>query len=461
MQKEELYKIVDESGDILKKIEHEIWNYAEVANTEYKSAAILKEYLEKQGFEIKEVPEMPTAFVAEYGQGHPIIGILGEYDALPGLSQKVSTQKEPVEEGGNGHGCGHNLIGTGCAGAVSAVKAWMEKEKIQGTIRCYGCPAEEQLTGKGKMATKGVFSDLDIALSWHPWNSTEVLQYSSLAVISLKFKFKGIPAHAAMAPQAGRSALDAVELMNVGCNYLREHIIDTARIHYVITNGGRVPNVVPEDAEVWYNVRAPKMEQVKEILQRVYAVAEGAALMTGTKVTHEVISGCYDMIINRKLSEILNNNLHQIGAPKYKDEDWEFAEEFQNRVSDKDTLETMASFFVTDPEIVCGKAMLSDILEMNNWDKVMPGSFDHGDVSYIAPFAYLAVASFFPGCGGHTWQSTACAGSGLGEDALMCATKVLVGSIYDILQNPEILKSAKEEFQKKTGGKPYVSSYEL
>ena len=286
------------------------------------------------------------------------------------------------------------------------------------------------------MAAKGVFSDLDIALSWHPWNSTEVLQYSSLAVISLKFKFKGIPAHAAMAPQAGRSALDAVELMNVGCNYLREHIIDTARIHYVITNGGRVPNVVPEDAE-------------------------GAALMTGTKVTHEVISGCYDMIINRKLSEILNNNLHQIGAPKYKDEDWEFAEEFQNRVSDKDTLETMASFFVTDPEIVCGKAMLSDILEMNNWDKVMPGSFDHGDVSYIAPFAYLAVASFFPGCGGHTWQSTACAGSGLGEDALMCATKVLVGSIYDILQNPEILKSAKEEFQKKTGGKPYVSSYEL
>lgn len=153
--------------------------------------------------------------------------------------------------------------------------------------------------------------------------------------------------------------------------------------------------------------------------------------------------------------------MHQIGAPKYKDEDWEFAEEFQNRVSDKDTLETMASFFVTDPEIVCGKAMLSDILEMNNWDKVMPGSFDHGDVSYIAPFAYLAVASFFPGCGGHTWQSTACAGSGLGEDALMCATKVLVGSIYDILQNPEILKSAKEEFQKKTGGKPYVSSYEL
>lgn len=460
MNKEEIYKIIDSKSDELKDMAHKIWEYAETALTEFKSSGLQKDYLENIGFRIKEVPNMPTAFIAEYGSGHPIIGVLGEYDALPGLSQKVSTEKEPVEEGGNGHGCGHNLIGTGCVGAVEAIKAVIDEEGLEGTIRCYGCPAEEMLTGKGLMAKEGVFSDLDVVLSWHPWNSTEVLQFSSLAVNSVKFRFKGVSAHAAMAPQMGRSALDAVEIMNVGCNYLREHIIDEARIHYVITNGGRVPNVVPEDAEVWYNVRAPKMTQVREILSRVYDVAEGAALITGTKVTHEIVSGCYDMIINRELAGVVNANLHEVGAPKYSEEDLAFAKTFQDRVSDEKTVETMSSYFVSDPQLICGKPMIEEILEMNNWDKVMPGSFDHGDVTYIAPFAYLAVGAFFPGCGAHTWQSAACAGSGLGEKAMLCASKVLAGSIYDILHNPEIVAKAKEEFVKATGGKPYVSSYE-
>ena len=459
MTKEDLYVKVDAQQEILKEIAHKLWTYAEPAFQEVKSCALLKSYMKDQGFRIKEVPNMPTAFIAEYGQGYPVLGILGEYDALPGLSQKVQTTQEPVEEGGSGHGCGHNLLATGCVGAVVAVKNLIETDKLQGTIRYYGCPAEEQLVGKPMMAKEGVFDDLDIALSWHPANNTEVVRFSSLAVNSIKFRFKGITAHAAMAPYLGRSALDAVELMNVGANYLREHVVDSVRLHYCITNGGEVPNSVPADAEVWYMVRAPKRDQVEDVTKRLMKIAEGAAMMTETTFTSELVSGCYDMIINRDLTEVLNHNLLEVGPPKFDTEDYQMAEEITRDIPDSVKKNVMSSYYVL-PEQMEGKVLMDDIQENDNWDKVMPGTFDHGDVSYIAPFSYLFMTALPVGLAGHTWQVTACSGAEMGNKAVLCGAKVMAGTVYDLLQDTKLVEKAKQSFKKDTGGKKYVSAFQ-
>lgn len=458
MDKNELYSKVEAQYDDLKDMAMKIWEYAETAHQVVQSSRIQKEYLKKLGFEMKEVPNMPTAFMAEYGKGYPVIGLLGEYDALPGLSQKIQTTQEPLVEGANGHGCGHNLLGTGCVGAVAAIKEAMDAEGLAGTIRYYGCPAEEQLVGKPLMAKEGVFDDLDIALSWHPANHNEVVNFSSLAVNSIKFRFRGVTSHAAMAPHLGRSALDAVEIMNVGANYLREHVEDSVRIHYCITNGGAVPNSVPADAEVWYMVRAPKRAQVEEVTKRIYKVAEGAAMMTETTVTHELISGCYDMIINKDLAEVFNKNLHEVGGPVFSEEDYRFAKAIVEQLPGATQASVMGSYYLR-PEQWEGKILIEDVIENDNWKEVMPGTFDHGDVSHIAPFSYLFLTGIPVGVAGHTWPVTAGAGTEMGTKSMICAGKIMAGTVYDLMKDTTLVEKAKESFVKDTGGKKYVSAF--
>lgn len=458
MSKIELYAKVDAQYDSMKDMAQKIWAYAETAHKEFKSSALQKEHLASLGFTIKEVPNMPTAFIAECGEGRPIVGLLGEYDALPGLSQKVSCVQEAVEAGAPGHGCGHNMLGTGCLGAAVALKQIMEAEGLKGTVRYYGCPAEELLVGKPLMAAQGVFDDLDACLSWHPANNSEVVTFSSLAVKSIKFKFKGIAAHAAMAPHMGRSALDAVEIMNVGANYLREHVETSVRMHYVITNGGLVPNSVPADAEVWYMVRAPKYEQVQSVVDRLMLCAEGAAHMTETTFTTELLSGCYDMVVNEDLTKLFQKNLKEVGAPKFDEEDYAFAAELLKELPDSVKNGIMGSYYVS-PEQCAGKLIMDDIQEDDNWSKCMPGSFDHGDVSQIVPFAYLFLTAMPVGIPGHSWRATSASGHKMGATAMVCGAKVMAGTVYDLLTNPEIVDKAKVSFQKAKGDRVYVPAF--
>ncbi|MBZ0299678.1 MAG: amidohydrolase, partial [Anaerolineae bacterium] len=278
---------IHQQDEQLSYIAREIWDHPQIALRETFASDLLAQELEANGFSLERgVGQMPTAFVATWGEGQPIIGFLGEYDALPGLSQKVGTEKDPVEMGGPGHGCGHNLYGTACLGAVLALQEAMQQNRIPGTIRFYGCPAEETLVGKTFMARAGVFDDLDAALTWHPGSTNIVWNGSSLAMNSFKVNFHGFSTHAAAEPELGRSALDGVMLMDVGVNYLREHVIPEARIHSVITSGGQAPNVVPAYAQVWYFVRAPRRDQLNEIYARMLDIAQGAALMSGT--THDI-----------------------------------------------------------------------------------------------------------------------------------------------------------------------------
>ncbi|WP_018962555.1 amidohydrolase [Coprothermobacter platensis] len=301
---------VGKHRDYLSEVSDTIWDYAEVGFQEFKSSKLLADELEKAGFTVERaVAGLPTAFVATWGSGSPRLGFLAEYDALPGLSQKVTTHREPVKEGAPGHGCGHNIFGAGVMGAVIALKEEMKEDKLPGTIVFYGCPAEELLAGKVFMARAGLFDDLDCALTWHPMGFNMVSLGSMTAMNSVKFTFHGIPAHAAASPEQGRSALDAVELMDIGANYLREHVVQEARIHYVITNGGGEPNVVPPEAQVWYYVRAPKRKDVDAIFERLVKIADGAAMMTDTTYDMKFSTACYDVLPNKALATLLNDSM--------------------------------------------------------------------------------------------------------------------------------------------------------
>ncbi|MFX1508624.1 MAG: amidohydrolase, partial [Promethearchaeota archaeon] len=311
-------------------ISDKIWDFAELGLFEEKSSNLLAETLKKAGFTIKTgVADMPTAFVASYGTEGPIVALLGEYDALPGLSQAAEPVKKPINEGAPGHGCGHNLFGVACLAACLAVKEAIDSGEVTGTIRFYGTPAEENADGKGWMIEAGVFEDVDITLTWHPWDLNAVIATNFQAMYNVVFQFKGQTAHAAGDPFNGRSALDAVELMNVGCNYLREHMISDARIHYVITKGGQAPNIVPDDAEVWYYVRAPNLKEVKALYKRVLKVAEGAALMTETDFEVFLLGGSANLLPNETLEELLHEKMEVVGPPLYSEEDFNFARELK------------------------------------------------------------------------------------------------------------------------------------
>jgi len=436
---------VEKRADMLRDVNKQIWQFAEVGLEEHRSSKLLQDKLKEAGFEVKAgISNMPTAFVATYGEGRPIIGILAEYDALPGLSQKVSPVREPVTEGAPGHGCGHSGLGTGALGAAIAVKEAMEKHKLPGTIRLYGTPAEETLIGKVYMTLDGQFNDLDVCLHWHPSTGNGAWAGSSKAAISAKFTFTGTAAHASSSPTRGRSALDAVELMNVAANYMREHIADDARVHYVITDGGGAPNVVPAKATVWYYVRANDHKDVENNFRWLQDIAKGAAMMTRTQVSVQVDTDCHEIIPNTPLTQLIYDNLVKVGPPKFTEEDKAFARRLQQPLVE----EFGNKFEVAIDESVQRPA---------NRTQTGGGSTDVGDVSWHVPTGGLRTACFAANSPGHSWQNAAAIGSPIGEKGSIYAAKVLAITAIDLLEKPELVKAARADFEEKMKDRKYFS----
>jgi aminobenzoyl-glutamate utilization protein B len=411
-----------------------IWQNAELGYLETKSSGLLQNILEKEGFSLqKGVAEMPTAFVATFGSGSPTIGILAEFDALPGLSQDTVPVNTPITEGGSGHGCGHHLFGTASVAAAVSLKNWMKTNKIQGTIKLFGTPAEEGGGAKVYMARSGVFQGLDLVLHWHPSDRNLANPESCLAVMQGSFKFYGKSAHSAAAPDRGRSALDGVEAMNQMVNMMREHIPQESRIHYVIKNGGLAPNVVPDFAEVEYMVRDMDVTRVIELWTRLIKCANGAALGTETTVKCDTISGLYPLLPNKTIAERLQANLAKVGGIAYDAREIEFAKKIQ------------ASFGMTAPPLSKAQEIEPCVLGY------FPASTDVGDVSWLVPTAGLATATWVPGTAPHSWQSTACGGMSIGMKAMINAAKGIAMTGVDFLTNPDLIKEAKAEWLQRQG----------
>ena len=456
----EIKKLVDAKKEAFLHAGDLVWEYAEIGFKEFQSAKALTDVLKAEGFAVEEgVAGIPTAFVASWGEGNPIIGLLGEYDALPALKHAAG---DPVESSEivseNGHGCGHNLLGAGALGAAVAVKDYMQAHGLKGTIRYYGCPGEEFGSGKMFMARAGLFDDLDAAFTWHGGAYNAITADHSLANLCAYFKFKGRTSHAAGSPHLGRSALDACELMNVGCNYLREHILPDERIHYAYTDvGGSAPNVVQDHACVFYYVRSPRLYQVLDLYERVKDVARGAALMTGTQLEIVLNDGLCDYVPNDTLSKLLYESFCEAGGPKFSEEEKALAAEFAKTfdpaaVADK--ARTLAAHF--SPEVAekyKDQILVEDIFPYHASDMISSGSTDVGDVSYCAPTAQMNVSTWALCTTGHTWQVTAQSGSDIGRTGTVKAAEVLALASIKAMQNPELLEKAKEEWKKTTGGK--------
>lgn len=424
--------------DAYKSVALSIWNYAELGYKENKSTALLQSTLKDNGFKVEAgVAGIPTAFVATYGSGSPVIAILAEYDALPGISQDNSPTKSPVANKTSGHACGHHLFGTGSVAAGIAVKKLLEAGKIKGTLKVFGCPAEEGGSGKVYMVREGLFNNVDIVLHWHPSNSNAVTITSALANKSAKFRFYGIASHAAGSPEQGRSALDAVEAMNNMVNMMREHIPQETRIHYVITNGGKAPNVVPEFAEVYYYVRHPKKDWAVSIFDRVVKAAEGAALGTETKMDFEIIGGTHDLLINETLALNMQGNLEKIGGVVYTPEEKIFAKKIQES-------------FIVKPESIDSAAIVKPLRVESS-----TGSTDVGDVSYAVPTVGMEAATWVPGTGAHSWQAVACGGTDIGIKGMIVASKTMAHTAIDLFTNPELINKSKAEFIRTKGDYQY------
>ncbi|MGB1288490.1 MAG: M20 family metallopeptidase [Aggregatilineales bacterium] len=453
---------LNDQDEKLSYIARDIWEHPQVALQEEYASKLLAKELEEAGFSIEwGAGQMPTAFIAEWGEGSPTIGILGEYDALPGLSQEVGTEKSPIEPGGAGHGCGHNLYGTACMGAVIALKQAMEEHNVSGTLRFYGCPAEETLVGKVFMARDGVFDDLDAAISWHPGSTNLAWNGSSLALNSFRVNFYGVASHAGGAPHLGRSALDGVMLMDVGMNYLREHIIQEARIHSVVTSGGQAPNVVPAYAQVWYFVRAPRRSQVEEIYERVLDIAKGAALMTGTTHDIDFLTGGYDLLPNQVMSDLLLAKMQESDGITFTDKEREFAKELQATFP-QGAVQRDFSFtqMQSDEQFDAAKIndpLWQDILTHSDNPPSMSGSTDVGDVSWITPTGQITTTCWPLGTPGHSWQTVVSSGSSIGAKGMILAGKTMALAGWDLFTKPDVLAAAKADFEKKKNGREYIS----
>ncbi|MBS1791015.1 MAG: amidohydrolase [Acidobacteria bacterium] len=441
-EREDILKKMDERAEYFGELSRRIWEFAEVGYKETNSSALLKAELRAAGFQIQEnVAEIPTAFVATYGQGKPVIGILGEYDALPGLSQVAFVaEKRPRVAGGPGHGCGHNLFGTASAFAAITLKDYLAEKKISGTIKFYGTPAEEGGSGKVFMARAGVFNDLDVALAWHPGDANSASLKSSLANVTAKFRFYGQAAHAAAAPDKGRSALDAVMLMTHAVELMREHVPQTTRLHYIITKGGEAPNVVPDFAEVYMYARHPSMPVLDGIWSRVVKCADAGALATETKMEMELVGSVYNELPNEPLAKLIDKNLRQVGGVKYTSEETTFAEKLRT------TFSLEGALSVGSQEQVQGME-----------DGVSSGSTDVSDVSWIVPTSEFRAATYVPGTPGHSWQAVACTGSNIGRKGLTVAAKTLALSGIDLLNDPKLIEEAKADFNKRRAGHEYRS----
>jgi aminobenzoyl-glutamate utilization protein B len=421
------------SGEI-SDLASKIWGYAEVGYKEQQSSALLQQTLADAGFSVKAgVAGMPTAFVAEWGNGGPVIAVLAEFDALPGINQDASATRAPIPGKGAGHACGHNLFGAGSVEAAISIRNWLDETKTPGVIRLYGTPAEEGGSGKVYMVRDGLFKDVDFALHWHADDENAADAETSLANRSAKFRFRGVSSHAAGAPERGRSALDGVEAFNMMTNMMREHVPQDARIHYVITEGGNAPNVVPDAAEVFYYVRHPSAEGVDEIWARIEDAARGAALGTGTKVEWEVIHGNNPLLINETLARMMHEKLTEVGGVTYTKEEADFAKKIY------------ASF--DKPEFALGDE-----------EKIQPferglgyGSTDVGDVSYAAPTVGLNTATWVPGTSAHSWQAVAASGMSIGFKGATVAAKALTLAAIEIYQNEELRLAARAEFDAARG----------
>lgn len=450
---------IEKNRERLIVISDKIWDYAELGLVEENSSKLLITELEKEGFIIQSgVAGMPTGFIATYGKGKPVIGFLAEFDALPGISNKKIPKKEPLVTGAPGHGCGHNIYGTTAYAAAVATKKVMEENKIIGTIKVFGTPAEENYAGKAYMARAGFFDDVDASIGHHPGGINTCGLASSTAVFGVKFHYYGKSSHAAGGPESGRSALDAIELMNVGVNFLREHVIDKARIHYVIEQGGGQPNVVPDYARSWYYVRAPEMEQLKPIYDRILKIAEGAALMTETQLKIEFIDGLYNKIPNKILAIVVVDNMRQIGFPQPSNDELEFAAEIAKSFTREQKIEGLKKQKLPNWERYVDTNIMTDILDPWNEGEINAGSTDTGDVSWITPTAEFSTSAFVFGAPGHSWQAVACSGTNMGHKSLIFASKVAAGTALELLYNPNIIVNAKEELIKRLAGKKYISA---
>jgi aminobenzoyl-glutamate utilization protein B len=423
-----------------KKTALQIWEYAEVGYKEVKSAALHVQHLRDAGFTVETgVAGIPTAFVATYGSGSPAIGILAEYDALPGINQSASAERDPIVGKNAGHACGHHLFGTASVSAGIAIKELMAAGKLKGTIKVFGTPAEEGGSGKVFLVRAGLFNNLDAVIHWHPDDVNAITTTSALANKSAKFKFYGISAHAAAAPDQGRSSLDAVEAMDNMVNMMREHVPQETRIHYVITSGGKAPNVIPDFAEVYYYVRHPKRKDVVEIFDRVVKAAEGAALGTGTTMKYDIIGGTHDLLINKTLAEAMQINLEKVGGVSYTEDELNFAKKLE------------ASFVGAKVDLATAGTVkpLSYISEGNS------GSTDVGDVSYALPTVGLRGATWVPGTAAHSWQAVAAGGTEIGTKGMLVASKTMALTAIDLMSNPVLLAKAMEEFIKSKGDYKY------
>lgn len=451
--------IIDSRRREFESLGDQIWAFAETGFEERLSAEALASFLEAEGFSLERgIAGIGTAFVASWGSGSPVIALLGEYDALPGMSQAPAwPEKRGAKPGAAGHGCGHNLLGAGSLGAAVAAKEFLRASGSGGTIRYYGCPGEERGSGKTYMVRAGAFEDVDLALTWHPSDANAVLQARTLANLSVYFGFTGTAAHAASSPHLGRSALDAVELMNIGANFLREHVIPEARIHYAITNpGGRAPNVVQDKAEVHYFCRAPRVAQAREILERLKDVARGAALMTGTEVDIRFSEGLSDYLPNRVLGELLQACLEEGGRPAFTSADRELAGRFRATLG-----EAELGAAIAQARIVRG-AELAHRLEtaaLDEWasplfpgEAILPGSTDVGDVSQVVPTGQVVTASTAFGTVPHSWQFTAQASSTIGREGMLAAARTLALACIKAFQDPGIADRAKAEHRSRSGG---------
>ncbi len=452
---------IEENRSIFTALSDEIWGYAELGYRESRSAKTLEDALEEGGFKIERgAAGIPTAFVASYSNGKgPVIGILGEYDALPGLSQDCVPYRKPLEDGAPGHGCGHNMLGVAGIASVMSLKQAMDSGEVKGTIRYFGCPAEEGGAGKAFMAKAGVFDGLDICLTWHPDTYNSVPYTNFLANYRVLFRFHGKTAHAAADPFNGRSALDAIELMNVGVNYLREHMIPDARVHYVITKGGVAPNVVPDFAESLYSVRAPRTDQLDPLFERVKNIAKGAALMTGTELEIQVISGMSNMLVNETINEVLQSKMEEVGAPKFTGEEHAFARELSKSIP-PESLETSAYVYGLNSNDVARLkdiVLFEDILPPFKSEIIMPGSTDVGDVSWVAPTGQILTACWALGSPGHSWQIVAQGKMGIGQRGMLYAGKVMGAAALEFMKNDALRKKAVEEYKQKRAAAKYVS----
>lgn len=451
----ELY--VEKKKDLFIQASDRIWDHPELYFHEFEAAETLSGILKQEGFEVRSgVDNMPTAFVGSFGKGKPVIGILGEFDALPGLSQKAFQDRQEEEApGGPGHGCGHNALGAGSLAAAVAVKDYMEENGLKGTVRYYGCPAEEAGWGKMFLARDGFFEDVDAAITWHPACVNRVQGSSTLANLCAYFYFSGKSAHAAGAPHLGRSALDACELMNVGVNYLREHITPEARVHYAYQDvGGPAPNVVQSHASLKYFIRAPKIKDALEIAGRIRKIAEGAALMTETGVRMEFPAGMCDFVPNDVVSQVMSDALFEMGAPDFDEEDAAFARRFFDTLSQEDISASIkrAGESYDDPERFRDVALIRELAPYRRVDSCGFGSTDVGDVSYCVPTAQLNVSCYANATPAHSWQITAQGKSPAMHKGLVTAGKVLALAAINLMEQPELLEEAKKEYRKTTGG---------